>query len=332
MDFQEADRRYAELKRQFDAGTIGVDEFNAERQRLMVLDDEGHWWAKSPENDEWNYYDGSSWVPGTPPGYRTPRTEPAESTAGFQGQLMQSEQSPSAQMPLRGSAPIQDQTRERQHQGVRRWGIVGVVVLMVGVALAGTVIIGGLGGENVGGVDSEISKPAPGYDLLKNDSGTLSVEVPPEWKERVTHRPEGEKGSSWESYSGGDEVSVLAVNDLHSWQTGTKGHQGVYIVASKRLAQRYTDNELVAMGPNDYSSACEAGTRQDFNRPPYTGRTQVWENCGGDSAHNALTLAAAPEGRECVVVLQFGGYLYPNEDARVKHVLDTFEPSCRGIL
>lgn len=43
MDFQEADRRYVELKRQFVAGTIGVDEFNAERQRIMVLDDEGHW-------------------------------------------------------------------------------------------------------------------------------------------------------------------------------------------------------------------------------------------------------------------------------------------------
>src|SRR5215217_2866711 len=324
MDFQEADRRYVELKRQFIAGTIGVDEFNAERERMMVLDDEGHWWARSPENDEWNYYDGSAWVPGTPPGYRTPPMEAAESTADFPGQLVQSERLPSGQMPLRGSAPIQDQARERQHRGVRHWGIVGVVVLMVGVALAGIGIIAGLGGEK--------SNPAPGYDLLKDDSGTLSVEAPPEWKERVTDRPEGEKGSSWESYSGGDEVSALAVNDLNSWQTGTKGHQGMYIVASKRLAQRYTDNELVAMGPNDYSSACEAGTRQDFNRPPYTGRTQVWENCGGDSAHNALTLAAAPEGRECVVVLQFGGYLYPDEDARVKHVLDTFEPSCRGIL
>jgi hypothetical protein len=64
MDFQEAERRYAELKRQFEAGTIGVDEFNAQRQQLMVQDDEGHWWAKSPDNDEWSYYDGSAWVPG----------------------------------------------------------------------------------------------------------------------------------------------------------------------------------------------------------------------------------------------------------------------------
>ena len=55
MDFQEAERRYAELKRQFDAGTIGVDDFNAERQRLMVQDEEGRWWTKSPNNDEWNY-------------------------------------------------------------------------------------------------------------------------------------------------------------------------------------------------------------------------------------------------------------------------------------
>jgi hypothetical protein len=82
MDFQEAERRYAELKRQFEAGTIGVDEFNAQRQQLMVQDDEGHWWAKSPDNDEWSYYDGSAWVPGTPPGYREEVTlEPTSSSA-----------------------------------------------------------------------------------------------------------------------------------------------------------------------------------------------------------------------------------------------------------
>jgi hypothetical protein len=79
MDFQEAERRCAELKRQFDAGTIGVDDFNAERQRLMVQDDEGRWWCRSADNDEWNYYDGSAWVPGTPPGYQEATPEPTDS-------------------------------------------------------------------------------------------------------------------------------------------------------------------------------------------------------------------------------------------------------------
>jgi hypothetical protein len=78
MDFQEAERRYDELKRQFDVGTVGVHEFNAQRQQLMVQDDEGRWWAKSPTNDEWNYYDGSAWVPSTPPGYQEVTSEPTD--------------------------------------------------------------------------------------------------------------------------------------------------------------------------------------------------------------------------------------------------------------
>ena len=79
MNFQEAERRYVELKRQFDAGTIGMDDFNAKRQRLMVQDDEGHWWARSPSNDEWTYFDGSVWVPGTPPSYQEATPEPTDS-------------------------------------------------------------------------------------------------------------------------------------------------------------------------------------------------------------------------------------------------------------
>jgi hypothetical protein len=66
-EFQDAERRYAELKRQFDAGTISIDDFNAKCERLMIQDDEGHWWAIDPTNDEWTYYDGSDWIPGAPP-------------------------------------------------------------------------------------------------------------------------------------------------------------------------------------------------------------------------------------------------------------------------
>jgi hypothetical protein len=70
IGFQEADRRYAELKRQRDSGTISDEEFDAQRQQLMVQDDEGRWWAKSRKTGEWNYHDGNAWVRGTPPGYQ----------------------------------------------------------------------------------------------------------------------------------------------------------------------------------------------------------------------------------------------------------------------
>jgi hypothetical protein len=32
-----------------------------------------------------------------------------------------------------------------------------------------------------------------------------------------------------------------------------------------------------------------------------------WENCSGDSSHTAITLATAPEDRECVIVAQIEG-------------------------
>ncbi len=102
------------------------------------------------------------------------------------------------------------------------------------------------------------------------------------------------------------------------------------MVASKTLAQKYTDDELVALGPNDYSSSCEAGTPEDFERPPYSGKMLEWKNCGGISGHEATTVAAAPEGRECVVVLQVGGFLEGYEED-VRHVLDTFETDCSKI-
>ncbi|HEX2108095.1 MAG TPA: SHOCT domain-containing protein [Rubrobacteraceae bacterium] len=70
VDFQEADRRYAELARQRDAGSISDEEFDAQRQRLMIRDDEGRWWAKLGESGEWHYRDSGTWVRGIPPGYQ----------------------------------------------------------------------------------------------------------------------------------------------------------------------------------------------------------------------------------------------------------------------
>jgi len=171
----------------------------------------------------------------------------------------------------------------------------------------------------------------PCYYQLEHASGALSVEVPSEWDDRSLVDSEGERGRNWSSLLGESAgPSITAVDDLEAWRNGTVGHQGVYMVASEKLAQRYTDEELVASGPNDYSSSCEAGTPEDFDRGPYSGKILEWSNCGGDSRHMAITLAAAPEGRECVVVAQIGGYLQ-NEEESIQHILDTFETDCGRI-
>src|SRR5215207_7546608 len=322
MGFREADRRYAELKGQLDAGTISTEEFDAQRRRLMVQDAEGRWWAKSRKSGEWNYHDGSAWHPGIPPGYQPPEVSVVESTSNHQSQLEQGEPLQSSQTTLVGNAPVEDRNKAKQLRGVRR----GIVIM---AGLVGVVVLAGIGIIAIG--VGERLNPVLIYDLVEHDSGALSVEVPSDWEEQSTSDSEGEKGRNWSAFLGESAgPAIAAVNDLNAWRNGYKGHRGMYIVASKKLTQTNTDDELVALGPNDYSSSCEAGARQDFSRPPYSGRLQEWNYCTGESDHTALTLAVAPEGRECVVLLQIGGYLQGDE-VSMQHILDTFEADCSKI-
>lgn len=74
-NFEEVDYRYAQLKRQVDAGQITQEEFDEQLKRSMVQDKSGRWWAKSRKSGEWYYHDGRTWVRGSPPGYAPPTLE-----------------------------------------------------------------------------------------------------------------------------------------------------------------------------------------------------------------------------------------------------------------
>ncbi len=137
VDFQEADRRYAELKRQLDAGTISPGEFAAQRQQLMVQDDEGHWWAKLGEAGEWYFHDGSTWARGTPPGDQEV-IEPTDSPA----------QTPSPPHPK--SAENEESGRRRVARWIPVVGVVGitlVVIVFSGIVLISSVLVPYLQGE-----------------------------------------------------------------------------------------------------------------------------------------------------------------------------------------
>jgi hypothetical protein len=125
VDFQEADRRYAELTRQRDAGSITDEEFDAQRQQLMVRDDEGRWWAKLGESGEWHYREGGAWVPGTPPGYQevTHERRPADSSSA------RTPSPPSSRGVSNG---------ERRRQRIPAWIL---VVGLGGIALVGIVLV-----------------------------------------------------------------------------------------------------------------------------------------------------------------------------------------------
>ena len=340
IDFWEADRRYVELKRQLNAGSISEEEFDAQYQELTVEDDDGRLWVKSRETGEWQYRDGRAWTPGTPPGYRPLQTPPAESALDRRSQFEQGERSSSPRTPPPSGVPIQDREGGKQRRDVI-YGAILTLGILVAVGMMLWRFVPSVPDEGVATPErvdppEEASRTTPGYVLFEHDSGALSVEVPDDWDERISEDQEGEKGrSSWSAFLGEGESagpSMTAVNDLNSWRTGTRGHQGIYMVASRNLAKKYTDDELVTLGPNDYSSSCEEGTPQDLERPPYSVKMLEWENCSGDSDHTAITLAAAPQDRECVIVAQIGGYFLTQADEEsIQHVLDTLETDCSKI-
>jgi hypothetical protein len=315
MTFQEAERRYADLKRQLEADQISPKEFDAQRRQLMIQDAEGRWWAKSRETGDWHYHDGSAWVPGTPPSYQLP---------------------PQTNLP--SSAPALDPDGQKWRRGRTFWiwvaGLFGVVALL-GVGIVLWLLLPGIqGASKVAQKAVGTPKPAPGYQLAKDDSGNLSVEVPSAWEIETGEKSEGASDASWSSFAGVSiGSSITASANLGAWyDVDAAGVPGVYMVASKELAQKYTDDELVTQGPHDYSSGCTPGEAQNFDRSSYSGKIQAW-NCdasGSRRANTLLTASASPQGRECVVVLQVLAYSEADREV-AQHILNTFEADCERI-
>ncbi len=155
LSFQEADRRYAELTRQRDDGSISDEEFDAQRRRLMVQDDEGRRWSKIGKSGEWHYRDGGGWVRDTPPGYQEAIPEPT------------TDASPS-QTPL-SPHPKDAENGEYGRRKMPLWGPVGGLggTTLVGIVLVFWVLVPYLRGEPAPGKQGETmsvkqSESAPG--------------------------------------------------------------------------------------------------------------------------------------------------------------------------
>jgi hypothetical protein len=171
----------------------------------------------------------------------------------------------------------------------------------------------------------EALQPVPGYQLVENDAGNLSAEVPFEWGDRYTGYDGTFEGEDVDADEGVGPA-ITASPDMNAWAAGDPV-PGMYMLASRELVREYDEDQLVDASFNDLFS-CDAGERQDFDRPPYSGKMQTW-HCGGDGSA-IFKLGAAPESRECAIVLQIKTYSEAEREA-ARHVLDTFEADCERI-
>jgi hypothetical protein len=178
---------------------------------------------------------------------------------------------------------------------------------------------------------------APEHNVVQDPTGALTVEVPTSWGVETAADSEKELGNpgSWSTVVGYlITTSITTAANLDVWNSGEgEPTVGVYIVASRELAETYTDDDLLSSGPfAGFAETCDAGPYEDFDRPPYSGKAQTWYCAEG--AKENYTVAAAPEGRECVVLLQTSiaseGASEADREA-VQHILDSFEADCAAV-
>ncbi len=82
MDFSEAERRFQELQARIQRGEpLTEEQYQEEMQKLMVQDEHGTFWSPEPGTGQWLYFNGTEWLPGTPPG-RGGTAQPLPPTMG----------------------------------------------------------------------------------------------------------------------------------------------------------------------------------------------------------------------------------------------------------
>lgn len=83
MDFVTAEEKFQELQARIRRGEpLSEDQYQEELAKLMVQDDSGVFWSLEPGTGRWLYFNGTEWMPGTPP---RQATAPAAGMAGAAG-------------------------------------------------------------------------------------------------------------------------------------------------------------------------------------------------------------------------------------------------------
>jgi serine protease Do len=142
-----------------------------------------------------------------------------------------------------------------------------------------------LAGSSEGGTYS-------GYTAITDDTGDLKMSVPTEWK--------AVNGTVW-AFKGETVGPALSASaDLDAYDD-TWREPGVFFGASSSLVQSYSVDRM--LDDNNYGAVCEKAARYDYHVPPYTGKYDLWVNCG-EARSSFLVLAAVPENQEFIAVVQ----------------------------
>ncbi|MCL2802555.1 MAG: S1C family serine protease [Micrococcales bacterium] len=159
------------------------------------------------------------------------------------------------------------------------------------------------GGGGVGGGGADYT-----YEMVVDDTGVLQVEVPVQWSSRDTAPIQGDTPTP----------AITASPNINSYDTGWNT-PGVTILRIPEIPS--SDDVLSAFG-STFASGCTVGEISDYADGMYTGRFQVYSDCGGtDTVGVVLVTSADAGGHGIVLVAQV---LTEADVGALQHAFETF--------
>jgi serine protease Do len=164
-----------------------------------------------------------------------------------------------------------------------------------------------------------------GFYQVKDDTGTITMEVPTDWQEV--------DGSSWTYNSVPIGVAITAAPSIQDWNN-SYAVPGAFFGASNEFAKYggYIQFLDFYTGPNgfDYRGNCtySSGQRYDYDDGVYRGKFDYFYNCGGQGGYDAYVLSAVSKENQgayiIIIAAQVPAGDGQNVDTIVQHIWDTF--------
>jgi hypothetical protein len=163
--------------------------------------------------------------------------------------------------------------------------------------------------------EAEVTEDADSYEdfvEVTDDSGQLIIEVPEEYSDLET------------GPSNNGDPQILASPDLEGNIDDTPiiGYAGIQNDNAQLLDSTDLD-DIIAGAAADQTDDCTAESPQDYSDPAFTGRIQVFVDCGGED-RAFLFVAALPDSGDPFVALVFGHAVTVADVDAFQNALDTF--------
>ncbi|CAN5329217.1 hypothetical protein BH18ACT5_BH18ACT5_12310 [soil metagenome] len=132
------------------------------------------------------------------------------------------------------------------------------------------------------------------YEVITDDTGAISVEVPTEWGEIDGAPYEDEEGRAVSDVRASSNLTAF----LETWNT-----PGMIFSASTDWVTTTNEDALLDLIRTDLEGVCDYSGREPYEDPLYTGSFDTYVNCG-DTAATYVVVAARPVDGNFILLVQ----------------------------